>query len=162
MRIKKLKSGVLLLLVFGLAGLHAQDAIPAAGGDASGSGGSASYSVGQVVYSAYSGVNGSVLEGVQQMFEISNITGVEEATGVTLQCEVYPNPASENLILKIEDFKTGELTYRLTGINGTVLRNVKITGSETTVSMEDLAPSVYFLNVLKENNEIVTFKVIKK
>ena len=45
---------------------NAQDAIPATGGDATGSGGSASYTVGQIGYTTNTGTNGSVAEGVQQ------------------------------------------------------------------------------------------------
>ena len=39
-----------LILPLSFATAHAQEAIPATGGDASGSGGSASYTVGQVFY----------------------------------------------------------------------------------------------------------------
>ena len=48
MKYKKLKLSTVLLLSLGLTGLQAQEAILASGGDASGSGGSASYSAGQV------------------------------------------------------------------------------------------------------------------
>ena len=54
--------------------LHAQTGIPAAGGNASGTGGSVSFSVGQVFYLMNTGTTGSVLEGVQQPFEISETT----------------------------------------------------------------------------------------
>jgi hypothetical protein len=42
---------------------------PQAGGEATGSGGSVSYSVGQVVYTTNTGINGSVAQGVQQPYE---------------------------------------------------------------------------------------------
>jgi len=53
-----------------MIGLQAQETIPASGGKASGSGGTASYSFGQVVYTTYTGTNGLVAQGVQQPFEI--------------------------------------------------------------------------------------------
>ena len=80
MRIKKLKLITLLLLGVGLTGLQAQQAIPASGGNASGSGGSASYSVGQVIYSKNTGTNGSVAQGIQQPYEIMVVTGIEIMT----------------------------------------------------------------------------------
>ena len=46
--------------------VHAQEALTASGGDASGIGGSSSYSIGQVFYSNYIGLNGSEAQGVQQ------------------------------------------------------------------------------------------------
>ena len=38
--------------------LHAQESVPATGGDGSGSGGSTSYTIGQVVYTTNTGGNG--------------------------------------------------------------------------------------------------------
>ncbi len=59
------------LLLFS-AGLHAQQATTAAGGDATGPGGSVAYSVGQVVYTTNSGTGGSVAEGVQQSYSVDD------------------------------------------------------------------------------------------
>jgi len=44
----------------------------------------------------------AVAQGVQQPCEISIGTGIEEVEGITLQCSVYPNPATDILMLKIE------------------------------------------------------------
>ena len=86
----------LLLLSIGMIGLDAQNTIPSSGGNASGSGGTVSYSIGQIVYTTNTGTNGTVAQGTQQPFEISVVTGIEEALNITLQCSVYPNPATEN------------------------------------------------------------------
>ena len=105
MKYKKLKLSTVLLLGLGLTGLQAQTAIPATGGNVSGTGGSVSYSVGQVVYTTNTGgANGSVAQGVQQPFEISVVTGIDEANGITLQCSAYPNPTTDFLKLKVENF----------------------------------------------------------
>ncbi|MEO6977275.1 MAG: NHL repeat-containing protein, partial [Mucilaginibacter sp.] len=53
-------------LVFGFNVVNAQQTFLAAGGKATGSGGSVSYSVGQSVYMFNTGVNGSVTQGMQQ------------------------------------------------------------------------------------------------
>lgn len=88
-----------ILITFCLFGygtiLLSQNAIPATGGNASGSGGSVSYSVGQVTYLINTGTSGSVAQGVQQPYEISVVTGIEEASGIELEFSVYPNPASD-------------------------------------------------------------------
>ena len=70
MKHKKIITSVVFLLL-GLGGLHAQENTTAAGGEATGSGGTASYSVGQVVYTTVTGTNGSVAQGVQHPYEIS-------------------------------------------------------------------------------------------
>jgi hypothetical protein len=52
-------------------GLAMQNTISSAGGNAKGSGGSASFTVGQIFYTKLSGTNGSVVQGIQQPYEIS-------------------------------------------------------------------------------------------
>ena len=79
---KRLKLGALLMLGLGLTGLQAQESVNATGGNAQGSGGSVSYSVGQLFYLIITGETGSVSEGVQQPYEISVVTAVVEAGGI--------------------------------------------------------------------------------
>ena len=89
MRYKRLKLSAILLLGYGLAGIHAQTSINASGSSASGAGGSISYSLGQVVYTTHTGTNGSVALGVQHPYEISVVTAIEEAKGINLSVTVY-------------------------------------------------------------------------
>lgn len=69
MRISMLILSTFLFLFLGQTGLYAQTSILASGGDNSGSGGSVSYSVGQVFYTTNTGTSGSVEQGVQHPFE---------------------------------------------------------------------------------------------
>ena len=64
MKNKKTIASVAFLLL-GIGGLYAQETVPATGGDATGSGGSASYSVGQMVYTTNTG-SGTVTQGVNK------------------------------------------------------------------------------------------------
>ncbi|MDZ7649057.1 MAG: hypothetical protein U5K54_18860 [Cytophagales bacterium] len=88
MKYPKVKLGIALLLSLGLHSLHAQVAVPAAGGNAAGSGGTVSYTVGQAVYTV-EGSNGSVAQGVQQPYKISIITGLDDAKEITLRYDAY-------------------------------------------------------------------------
>lgn len=161
MRHKRLKLSTLLLLVPGLTGLLAQDAIPATGGEASGSGGSASYSAGQVVYTTTTGTNGSVAQGVQQPFEISVVSVIEEATGIDLMVSAYPNPANDFLILSIDDLEISNLSYQLYDMNGKLLKNREIEGNRTRTVMKNLVPAIYFLKVANGKKEVKTYKIVK-
>ncbi len=161
MKYKKVKLSAVLLLGLGLTGLHAQEAIPASGGNASGSGGSSSYIVGQVVYITSTGSNGSVAQGIQQPFEISVVIGIEEAKFITLQCVTYPNPATDFLILKVYNYENMSLSYKLYDINGKLLENKNVEGNETSIVMSNLIPATYFLKVIQSNKEVKTFKIIK-
>jgi hypothetical protein len=158
---KKLKLSAILLLGLGLTGLQAQTSINATGGNASGSGGSVSYSVGQVVYTTHTGTNGSVAEGVQKPFEISVVTGLEEAKGINLSVTAYPNPTTDFLQLKVESEKLKDLSYQLYDMTGKLLQNKKLTGTETQIDMSSYVPATYFVRVIAESKSIKEFKIIK-
>jgi len=161
MKYKKLKFSAIFLLGIGLTGLQAQEAIPASGGNASGSGGTASFTVGQVVYTTNTGTNGSVVQGVQQPYEISIVSGIEEANSIILQCTAYPNPTSDFLTLKIENYDNENLSYQLFDVSGNLIENKKLTSNETTITMTNRVPTIYFLKVIENQIEIKTFKIIK-
>jgi hypothetical protein len=93
--------------------LKGQETIPATGGNVSGSGGSVSYTVGQILYNTISGTNGTLAQGVQQPYEISVVTGIEEALGISLEIVVFPNPATDFINLKIENYDVQNLRYFL-------------------------------------------------
>jgi hypothetical protein len=161
MQHKKLKLSTVLLLGIGMLGLQAQNTIPATGGNATGAGGTSSYTVGQVVYNTYTGTNGSVAQGVQQPFEISVVTGIEEALGISLEIMVYPNPTTEFITLKIETHEVLNLRYQLNDIKGSLLQDNKIEGNETSIVMSSLLPATYFLKVTDNKKVVKTFKIIK-
>ena len=161
MRHKRLKLSAVLLLGLGLTGLQAQTSVNATDGDVSGSGGSVSYSVGQVVYTTHTGTSGSVAEGVQQPYEISVVTGLEEAQSINLSVTAYPNPTTDYLTLRIDEFEISNLSFQLYDMNGKLLQNEKITGNQTSIVMSNLLPATYFVKVIQGNKEVKIFKIIK-
>lgn len=148
------------LLLFFVNALTAQDAIPTSGGNASGIGGTVSYTVGQVVYATNTGSNGSVAQGVQQPYEISVVSGIGVNT-INLSCSTFPNPTTDKLTLRVENSERINLTYELLDINGKLIESNKVEGSETYISMGHLAPSLYFLKISDGVKEVKTFKIIK-
>jgi hypothetical protein len=64
-------------------------------------------------------------------------------------------------MLKVENYDKENLSYKLFDANGKLLDNKKVTGNETTISMANLFPAVYFLKVIDNQKEIKTFKIIK-
>jgi len=145
--------------------LHAQEAITASGGNASGSGGSAGYTVGQIFYTTNSGANGSVAQGVQLPFEIFVVTTIEEGKEISLDFKAYPNPATDYLILKIDGEMQAQYVATLYDINGKLIMNKNLESKETNFSMSNLLPATYFLKVVQSKHastqEIKTFKIIK-
>ena len=157
---KKTKLIIMFSLIFSLTGVKAQQAFTAAGGAASGSGGTATYSVGQIVYTTNTGAGGSVAQGVQQPYEISIVLGVEDLQ-ISLNMKVYPNPTSDFLILNVGNFDLSTLHFELYEINVKLLESKKITSITETISLENLPSSTYFLKVTSTNEEVKIFKIIK-
>ena len=149
------------MLGSGLATL-AQSTIPATGGNAEGSGGTVSYTVGQVFYMFNTAGNGSEAQGVQQAYEISVASAIEDADAITLEIMVYPNPVSDLLKLKVGSYETNNLSFKLYNSNGIILENRQIEGNKTDIVMRNLAPGVYLLKVTNNRQELKTFKIIKK
>ena len=162
MKNKRLIIRLFALGCFGLFGLNtqAQETVPAAGGEATGTGGTVSYTVGQVSYQHESGSKGSVSEGVQQPFEIY-VTSINEVPGITLNIKAYPNPTQGDLWLNVEELSDTDLSYQIYDFNGKLLKSDQISNSQTLVSLQDFASATYFLRVMSENSEIKTFKIIK-
>ena len=163
MKNKKTKLTALLLLGIGFNQGYAQQASIASGGDASGSGGSVAYSVGQIVYTTNSSANGSLIQGVQQPFEISITTGLTE-TDIHLSINAYPNPTIDYLTLVVDAstvLVNQYMSYQLYDISGKLLESNTIGSSSTSIEMKQLATSTYFLKVFDNHKEVKTFKIIK-
>jgi len=153
---------LMLLLFIVSVQLQAQEALPATGGDAGGDGGSASYTVGQVVYTTVTGADGTVSQGIQQPYEIEVVTGIPEASGIGLSVTAYPNPATNYLMVRVKDYETSGLQYYVYSINGKLLQVVKATGEATKIETNNLTSGTYFIKIIDDKQEIKTFKIIKK
>ena len=141
--------------------IHAQTAITTAGSNASGSSGTVSSTIGQVVYNTLSGASGTITQGVQQPFEISVVSALEEVKDIKLNCSVYPNPTTDFLTLKIGDNDNKNMVYWLIGINGNLIETKKILDAEIQISMGNQVTGTYFLKVTSGIKELITFKIIK-
>jgi len=160
MKHKLLKMSLLFLFSMSLTGINAQTSVNATGGDASGSGGSVSYSVGQVVYATNTGSNGSVTQGVQVTYEIQTL-GINE-TALNVKLAAFPNPTADNLTLQISDYNNKKLSYQLFDMLGRELSNGQIVAQQTQINMNSLPAAIYFINVVNQENKIVkSFKIIK-
>lgn len=157
----RLLTTTVFCFIISLAGMKAQEAIPATGGNASGSGGSVSYSLGQVVYHMHTGTNFSMAEGVQQPYEISVVTTIEDGVDALPGISVYPNPTNNHLSLRMEELEIKGLSYQLYDMTGKLLEGEKITSSQSRINMENIAPGTYILKVIHKGKQLKTFKVIK-
>jgi hypothetical protein len=142
--------------------IQAQNTTPATGGNATGEGGTVSYFVGQVTYNIISGTNETLAQGVQQPYEISVVTAIENTENITLECIVYPNPTEGIIKLFIKSYENYDMRFKLYDINGVLLQDKKIEDKETEISLINFSSTIYFLKVIKDNKEIKIFKIIKR
>lgn len=152
---------IILLLCLGRLPLNAQETITTAGGEGIGDGGIVSYTVGQTFYIANSSATGSVAPGVQQPYEISEVTGVSNLPGMNLSCTVYPNPTTAYLQVKLIGSNDEKLQYSLFDEGGKLMASQYIEGMEASIDIQQYKPAVYFLLIEKSQKEPITLKTFK-
>ncbi len=140
---------------------HAQEAITTAGGNASHTRGSITYSVGQIAYTNIHNDKGGLQQGVQQAFEITTLK--MDKNQLHLDISLYPNPSDANIMLEIPKFETNPLEYRLYDVKGTLLFEGKVTEVQTTLSTSQLPSAAYYLQISQLNSQNKQgFQIIKK
>lgn len=151
----KISSALLVLLSFGA---YSQSNTVTGGGTASGSGGSSTYTIGQIDYSNSIGTDGSYNQGVQQPFEFFQESGIEGSSLIELS--IYPNPTSDQIVLNVEQ-SGRELYYLLFDMNGKLINKSPISGAETIIDMRSYSPGEYHITISEFNEKIESFKIIK-
>ena len=153
---KKITAAALFLL--GIGSLQAQQTTSSSGGEATGLGGTSSYTIGQTVYTSVSGAGGSSSQGVQQPYQIDVISGASIAE-VTLEMSAYPNPTTSKLTLTVAD--ATDLSYQLYDTKGNQIKSNVVSEALTVINLEDQPAAVYFLKVVQSKEPLKTFKIIK-
>ena len=138
---------------------YGQTSVNTAGGEVKNASSSVSYSIGQVAYTSVSNSNGSVSQGVQQAFEISTLSLEENKFNFTMNA--FPNPTTENLNLRVGNYKQEKLAYKLIDLEGKVISGASMLSEETTIDMKQLPVATYFVEVHNEGKKVQTFKIIK-
>jgi hypothetical protein len=149
----------IFFLTLSFTTLHAQRAVLSASGRAIGSGGTAGYAVGQVVYKSYTSASGTVAQGIQQSNIV--ITALDDVENAGISCSAYPNPTSSVVNLKIEDRSLENVSFQLYDLSGRLLQDQKINAIDTSISAENLATTTYLLKVRDGDKELKTFKIVK-
>ncbi len=156
-----MKFTYLIIFIFFITSfVKGQSTIDASGGELTGSGGNASYSVGQIDYINYNNANGLISEGVQQPYELITI-GIKKNTEDDLTITIYPNPTPESISLKIVNNDLSDFYFELFDLNGKLLQSQKIQNEVTSIVMVNFSAACYFLKINKDKEAIKTFKIIK-
>ncbi|MDW3650039.1 MAG: T9SS type A sorting domain-containing protein [Bacteroidia bacterium] len=163
MNVLKLGKGILLFMLFiqwNISGALGQTSVNASGGQASGSGGSVSFSIGQVLFTAHQGNTHKKSLGVQQAAEIFLNVGLEEDL-LNFQAAAYPNPTIRDVILSIPEVMGKKLDYVILDMAGRQVSRGSISQTETSISFKSFPKGRYFLRVSLENHTAKSFNIIK-
>ena len=166
MNAKGSKKVILLLLGLALTTLYAQQTLNATGSTATGTGGSATYSVGQVAYETNTSAEGSVAQGVQHAYEIFEINEGpaqfrDTYKGISISVSAKLSPNTDLLLLQIPNLGASKITFQLFTLQGKLVQSQSITQMQTDIDMSRLSPAPYFAKIMQGQAAIKTFKIIK-
>ena len=148
-----------VVLFMGLQAANAQQSTTASGGTASGAGGSATYTIGQVAYSRISSSGGSVGEGVQQPYEF--LIGIDEINGISVTMTLFPNPSSSMVNVKIDSDQLKDVSYILSDMLGRILLRDNISARLTSIALDKFESGNYELTILNKKEKVKSFQITK-
>lgn len=151
---------ILFLLLLMCLNLNAQNNITSGGTDIKGEGGNVSQSIGQINYTTISSDEGTISQGVIQVWEITVISGME-VKNIELYCNAYPNPVLNSLSLLVENFEEANFNYQLVDLNGRIISMAEITDKISSIDMSSLVPATYIVQVVDKNTILKSFKIVK-
>ncbi len=111
-----------------------------------------SYSIGQTFSSAAQNV-------VLVPYEIQVVSSSPLIDKIDLSCEVFPNPASKYIYLKLDNPAGCEFQIYLS--DGKLLEQKEITKATTKISVSEIKAQAFFVTVLANHKKLKTYKIIK-
>jgi hypothetical protein len=156
-----MKKIVLILFLITSSQCYAQTALSAAGGEASGANGKVSFTTGQVLYTTQNGNGQTENQGVQQPYEVSTSSNINENQIPNLVV-VFPNPTSGQLQLQIEKFTNNTFSYQLLNATGSIIQQYQIAQATSILNLQSFASGIYNLRIIQTNGATKNFKIVKK
>jgi len=156
----KLKQLIIFSFLILSSVLSAQETFSSSGFNSNGNLGIITYTVGQVAIDFNTGNNGSLIQGVQQPYEIFSTLG-NGILNINLKLIAYPNPTTDQLVLSIENIQGKKYYYQLFNINGKTLLSNKCLENKTNINLNEFPSNTYLLSIIENNAVIKTFRIIK-
>ncbi len=149
---------LLLLVQIYAVNVFSQQSAVSDGGEINSALANISYSIGQTFFESNTIDSLTFNNGLQQPYNHGTLhTNVVRRTIIN----VYPNPATQQMRINLNSYKSSKLSYSLINLYGMIIESNSIENEISTISTDFLAPSTYFLMVYDEFNQIASFKIIK-
>ncbi|MEG0927318.1 T9SS type A sorting domain-containing protein [Chryseobacterium sp.] len=137
-----------------------QETLNTGGANISGATGNVTASLGQIFYETASSSVGNIAAGVQQPYEITATLGVD-ITEISLNLNVFPNPTTDILNLKMGFKDYNKYRYDLFDGSGKLLTSKPIMQAQTQITIGSYPAAIYLLKISKDGRIIKIFKVLK-
>lgn len=158
---KHLSLMIIFVLTLSLIRLTAQQVISSGGTHAKGSGVALSWTVGEPVIGTLTNGTYTLTQGFHQS-RLSS-TSIDEIPSPGLSLNVYPNPTSYVLNIKVDEGDYSQLQYSLFSLDGKVLQNNNLTRNLTKIKLQTFQSGNYLLRISRKTGETVrTFRVVKQ
>ncbi len=136
-----------------------QDVIGSSGDYFVGSNGSLSSTIGESETETIGTGKNILTQGFQQGSVV--ITSLNIIPQADLEVNVFPNPATNYIILQIKNLNEKSLQYVIYDLEGKEFMRRNVTSFEEKIDLQNLKPSIYLLKVLYNSDELNIYKIIK-
>lgn len=165
LKVSRLKRYIFLITFLQLAALsYGQEGTVSSGGEAKGTGGFMSFSIGQIDYINISSATAKITQGIQQPAEILISKGDPIIIDRSPEYILYPNPVKDDTVLYVDQPITQKMSYLIYDILGRVLVRERLIEMRTRIRTDQLPDAVYILTVVEDNTDKIVkkIKIIKK
>lgn len=151
-------------MIWGITLAHCQslkpDVITTAGNYEANSNNEVSWTIGECIPETFLNADNKLTQGYQQgIYEIS--TAIDN-TKNSQKIILYPNPATDYIILEIQLQDNHKLFYQLYDLNGRCLINEKISSDKSVINLANYSSNTYILNVYTADKKLLkSFKIIR-
>lgn len=149
----------LFILLHSFSGLNAQELICTSGGIWKGSSIQISWSMGELAIESYETPPFILTQGFQQPG--LKITSIHEMSEFIMDISVYPNPASDWVYLKMSTGISSDVRLDLIDAQGRIIEDMKVKDELTKIPFKDFPASIYFLRIIVDGINVMTYVIIK-
>lgn len=155
-------SGIIIFIMFQFPEVPAQTAILSTGNDRISPAGQVSFSIGQVFYQQnYVEGNATIIQGVQQPYEISLLLNTAQGEDISVNYSVFPNPVIDILNLVIPPSADHTYHIKLYDNKGLLLKEQIIYNKNTAIPMAGMKSAVYFIAIYQNEKLIELIRIMK-
>jgi hypothetical protein len=157
---KKTIGSIIVLLLCALHVQGQQQVVSSAGNFHANASGSISWTLGELAVETLTTAGNILTQGFQQ--SRLTVTGIGDLPILDYEIVVFPNPASDHLIIRTDKEQHENLYYQLYDLSGKLIVQDRIRETGTILPVNHLRSAVYLLRIIEGNRQVRAFKVVKQ